>query len=171
MDFQLDTFAPFSGFFVVIGKAPAGTSRALNFQEDVEPGRMTPRMIFCDQFDYLGVTVQPGMMTQDLPARPAGDNVMAPVATDRASYYLNAFRTGGFGYYDKAPVESNRVYLASGEQYSVERKQAVMLAVGAVRVKGPLTEREVSAPAIIDCRFGADQFAALSDVVLCEVWV
>lgn len=172
-DFKLHTAALFGGFRVVIGEAPVGASRTFIFTEEITADQMSMSAIFCSEFNYLGVILKPGMMTTSIPPRPIGSHTFAPVSQERSSFYINAMRTpwGGALWKSNPPVETKRVELTAGTEYVSEHKSAVMLAVGSLRVKGPLTVRDVSAPAILDCRFCADNFTALTDVVFCEVWV
>jgi len=178
MAFNILTQAQFDGFFVLIAEAPVGSEHTVDFDQEVAASRMTPRQFFCDEFDVEGVRAYPGEMTTDNTAtRHAGRHYVRPVRTDRPSHYLNAFRTELLSQglqallYDSPPVETLRQYMIAGEQFTATHNQAVMLAVGTVRVTGPWGAKEYTAPAIIDCRFGANQFEAITPVVLCEVWI
>lgn len=172
MAFVLDTYMPFDGFFVVIGKASPGDVRIFHFAEEVTPERMTPRMLFCDEFDYLGTRVPPGTTTQELPARLQGDWPMSPVRQDRDSYYFNSFRATWNGEYcDQPAVETKKVALLAGESYGVEHAAAVMLASGTVVVHRDNKQTTVTAPMIIDARCGSVIIDATTDATLCEVWI
>ncbi len=160
----------FDGFFCVIAEVSPTDERTFTFTEDITPERMTPRQFFCDEFTYLGVTITPGMMTQDLPARTVGDHVMKPVAQDRNSYYLNAF-VNDFEFHDGTSVEAKRIYLATSQSYPVEHDQCVMIGVGSVKVTHGDEVVEITAPAIIDARVGNITIEALTDSVICELWL
>ena len=168
-----DTIVYFDGFFCVVGKVTPGSKREFTFNETIEANRMCPRQLFTDSFTYLGMTIEPGMMTQDLPDRIQGTYYMEPVAQDKDSYYLNAFRTPWNGrYYDNEPVNVNRVYLQAGDTYTIQHNQCLMVGVGTVNISRELSTVEAIAPKIVDCRISSQlTVTAVTDAVICEVWV
>lgn len=169
--YHVDTSVDFDGFVCLLAVASPEDSRTFTFAEIISADRMSPRMVFCDEFDYLGIRTTVGMMTQELPDRPQGDWPMTPVAQDRDSYYFNALRTPFVDYCDSEPVETKRVYLKAGDVYDVEHNQAVMLVSGQVNISRGAEPVVSTSPVIIDARPGRVTIEATTDAIICESWV
>lgn len=175
MAFRRETYAPFNGFYVVIGAASPGDKRTFNISEQFPVTRLVSRALYCDPFLYLpcNVVMTPGMMSHEYTEdRMPGKLIMTPEAKDKDSFYLNAFRNGWDGdLCSGKPVEILKSVLEPGEEYVVQQNQAVMLGVGEVEVKRALTTRAASAPAVIDARICGVTIVAKTRAVIAEVWV
>ena len=172
MTIRLDSIIRFNKFFCVIGACSPGHSRTFKFTEDINKDRMSVRMIFCDPFSYLGTVVQPGTMTQDLPDRVIGEFVMTPIATDKESYYFNNFANDWNNKcYDKTPVNTHRVYLTAGQEYTIQYNECLMVVTGEVIIKKNANQVPAVSPKIVDVRVGGVTVQAVTDAIICESWL